>query len=56
MVRTALYKTANVLFSRVARLSALKRWGMEVAKRRGFKRAKGGARTQDRSDAASYVD
>jgi len=40
MVRTALYEAANVLLSRVTRFSALKRWGMEVAKRRGLKRAK----------------
>jgi transposase len=38
----ALYEAANVLLSRVARFSALKRWGMDVAKRRGMKRAKGG--------------
>jgi hypothetical protein len=31
---------ANVLLSRVARFSALKRWGLEVAKRRVLKRAK----------------
>jgi hypothetical protein len=29
-----------VLLSRVTRFSALKRWGLEVAKRRGLKRAK----------------
>ncbi len=40
MVRTALYEAANVLLSRVTRFSALKRWGMDVAKRRGTKRAK----------------
>jgi transposase len=40
MVRTALYEAANVLLSRVTRFSALKRWGLEVAKRRGMKRAK----------------
>ena len=40
MVRTALYEAANVLLSRVTRFSALKRWGMDVAKRRGIKRAK----------------
>jgi len=38
--RTALYEAANVLLSRVTRFSALKRWGMDVAKRRGMKRAK----------------
>jgi len=40
MVRTALYEAANVLLSRVTRFSALKRWGLEVVKRRGLKRAK----------------
>ena len=40
MVRTALYEAANVLLSRVTRFSALKRWGLEVAKRRGLQRAK----------------
>jgi transposase len=40
MVRTVLYEAANVLLSRVMRFSALKRWGLEVAKRRGLKRAK----------------
>ena len=40
MVRTALYEAASVLLSRVTWFSALKRWGMDVAKRRGTKRAK----------------
>jgi len=40
MVRTVLYEAANVLLSRVTRFSALKRWGLEIAKRRGLKRAK----------------
>ena len=40
MVRTALYEAANVLLSRVTRFSALKRWGMDVAKRRGAQRAR----------------
>ncbi len=40
MVRTALYEAANILLSRVTRFSSLKRWGMDVAKRRGTKRAK----------------
>ncbi len=39
-VRVALYEAANVLLTRVARFSSLKRWGMEVAKRRGARRAK----------------
>ena len=40
MARTALYEAANVILSRVMKFSALKRWGMDVAKRRGAKRAK----------------
>jgi transposase len=39
-VRTALYEAANVLLSRVTRFSTLKRWAVEVAKRRGMRRAK----------------
>lgn len=39
-VRNTLYEAANILLSRVKRFSALKRWGMEIAKRRGLKRAK----------------
>ena len=37
---TALYEAANVLLARITRFSKLKRWGMDVAKRRGSKRAK----------------
>ena len=40
MVRAMLYEAANVLLSRTTRFSALKRWGLAVAKRRGMKRAK----------------
>lgn len=40
MVRTALYEAANVLLVRITRFSKLKRWGMDIAKRRGLKRAK----------------
>jgi transposase len=40
MVRTALYEAANAILSRPVRFSALKRWAMEVARRRGLKRAK----------------
>ena len=38
-VRVALYEAANVILTRSGRFSALKRWAMEVAKRRGMKRA-----------------
>lgn len=40
IVRTALYEAANVLLSRATRFSVLKRWAMDVMKRRGTKRAK----------------
>ena len=40
MVRTALYEAAHILLTRAVRFSALKRWALQVAKRRGMKRAK----------------
>jgi transposase len=40
MVRAMLYEAANVPMSRATRFSALKRWSVAVAKRRGMKRAK----------------
>jgi transposase len=40
MVRAALYEAANALLTRTKRFSALKRWGLDVAKRRGAKRAR----------------
>jgi transposase len=40
MVRMALYEAANVLLSRTTRFSTLKRWALEVVRRRGVKRAK----------------
>ena len=38
--RTALYEAAQSILTRTARFSALKRWALEVAKRRGMRRAK----------------
>jgi transposase len=40
MARTALYEAANVMLTRAGRFSTLKRCGLEVAKRRGMRRAK----------------
>jgi transposase len=40
MVRTALYEAAHILLTRAVRFSTLKRWAVEVAKRRGMRRAK----------------
>lgn len=39
-VRTHLYEAANVLLTRIQRPSALKAWGLRIAKRSGFKKAK----------------
>ncbi len=40
MVRTALYEAAHILLTRAVRFSSLKRWALEVAKRRSMRRAK----------------
>ena len=40
MARGALYEAAQVMLTRVMRFSALKRWALQVAQRRGMKRAK----------------
>ena len=40
MLRTYLFEAANVLLTRIAKWSALKAWGMRVAKRSGIRRAK----------------
>lgn len=40
MVRTALFEAAHIMLTRVTRFSSLKRWALEVARRRGMKRAK----------------
>jgi len=39
MVRTALYEAANSMLTRSQRMSALKAWALDVARRRGHKRA-----------------
>ena len=39
-VRTALHDAANALLTRASRFTTLKRWAMDVAKRRGMRRAK----------------
>src|SRR3954470_20226721 len=38
-VRTALYEAANAMLTRTSRVSALRRWALEVARRRGMRRA-----------------
>lgn len=38
--RTHLYEAANVLLTRISRASALREWGLKIAKRSGFKKAK----------------
>lgn len=39
-VRTLLYEAANVLLVKISRDSALRRWGLAIAQRSGFKKAK----------------
>ena len=40
MVRTALYEATHSMLTRATKFSTLKRWAVDVAKRRGMKRAK----------------
>ena len=40
MMRTYLFEAANVLLTRIAKWSDLKAWGMRIAKRSGFRKAK----------------
>src|SRR4029079_3744591 len=40
LTRTLLFEAANALMTRVQRWNSLKHWGVEVAKRRGLKRAR----------------
>lgn len=40
MLRSYLYEAANVLLTRVAKWSALKPWGIRLAKRSGLRKAK----------------
>jgi transposase len=40
MLRSYLYEAANVLLTRVTKWSALKAWGMRIAKRRSLSKAK----------------
>ena len=40
MLRSYLYEAANVLLTRIAKWSALKAWGMRLAKRSSLRKAK----------------
>jgi transposase len=40
MVRTALYEGAHIVLTRAVRFSALKAWGLRLAKRSGLRKAK----------------
>jgi hypothetical protein len=40
MLRSYLYEAANVMLTHVARWSALKAWGIRIAKRTGLRKAK----------------
>jgi len=56
MVRTAPFEAAHIMLTRATRFSSLKRWALEVAKRRGMKRAKVCPGAQTRRLAPSHVD
>ena len=55
MVRTALFEAAHIMLTRATRFSSLKRWALDVAKRRGMKRAQGGSCPQVGRRAPSHV-
>jgi transposase len=40
MLRTYLYEAANVLLTRIVKWSALRSWGMRIAKRNSVRKAK----------------
>lgn len=40
MVRTALFESVHIMLTRATRFSSLKRWALDLARRRGMKRAK----------------
>jgi transposase len=40
MVRTALFEAAHIMLTQATRFSRLKRWTLDMAPRRGMKRAK----------------
>ena len=40
MLRSYLFEAANVLLTRIGQWSALKAWGMRLAKRNGLRKAK----------------
>jgi transposase len=40
LVRTALYEAAHIMLTRASKFSSLKRWALEIAGRRGMRRAK----------------
>ena len=56
MMRTALFEGAQVLLSCTRKWSALKAWGMGVARRRGVKRAIVAVARKLRHDPAPDVD
>ena len=55
MLRTYLFEAANVLLTRVPKWSALKAWGIRLAKRNGLRKAKV-AGAQARGHSAPHVD
>jgi hypothetical protein len=56
MLRGYLYEAAIVLLTRVAKWSALKAWGIQLAKRSGLRKAKVAVARKARGHSASDVD
>jgi hypothetical protein len=59
MLRSYLYEAANVLLTRVAKWSALKAWGIRLAKRSGLRKAKVAVarkRVQEEADRLGDAD
>ena len=54
MLRTYLFEAANVLLTRVPKWSALKAWGMRLAKRNGVRRPKSRSLASSRSFCIGY--
>src|SRR5262249_39486691 len=55
MLRSYLFEAAGVLLTRVPKWSALKAWGMRLAKRNGAAKGHGRRRAQARGHSAPYV-
>jgi hypothetical protein len=55
MLRMYLYEAANVLLTRVPKWSALKAWGLRIAKRSGLRKAKVAVARKASRDFVAHV-